>query len=242
MSDQGAEYILAQDQGVTSRREGLKKELEAEVGVGESAGTLILTNKRVIFACTNEKEDDLTGENGLNPRGKTRFIYAEVEDLAEVSEGSPNIFVPISAVTSVKGEHGGLERASLDVRWRSAEGEEGAVFTEELMDKKKTLKDWAAVIENLKAGRQKLVVVPPPPPIDTLKGRVVSVLSDLQEKGVLDIEDEVETTFKVDLDPDEVQAACDELSREGALRKYPDPSGDVYYRRASRLGEDDLSS
>lgn len=224
------------------RKPGLGKELEAEVGVGELEGTLILTNRRLVFACTNEKEDDLTGENAINPLEKTRFVYAEVEDLAQVPEGSPNVFIPISAIVRVKGEHGGLERASLEVRWNSAEGEEGAVFTEELMDKKKTLKDWAPVVENLKAGSQTLVDVPLPPPLDTLKGRIVHVLSDFQEKGVLDIEDEVETAFNADLDPDEVQTACDELSRDGALKKYPDPDGDVFYRRASRLGEDDLSS
>ncbi|MDG7006886.1 MAG: hypothetical protein JRN06_01430 [Nitrososphaerota archaeon] len=242
MSGLAPEHMLAQDQGVISRRPGFEEELEAGVGVGEVEGTLILTNKRLIFVCTNEREDDLTGENALNPLEKTRFVYSEVEDLAQVPEGSPNIFIPISAMVSVKGEHGGLERASLEVRWNSEEGEKGAVFSEELMGKKKTLKDWAPVIENLKAGRQKLVDLPPPPPLETLKGRILRVLSDFQEKGVLDVEDEVETAFKVDLDPDEVQAACDELSLEGALRKYPDPSGDVYYRRASRLGEDDLSS
>ena len=234
--------MLAQDQGVLSRKPGFEEGVEAEVGVGEVAGTLILTDRRLIFACTDEKEVDLTGENALNPFDRTRFVYAEVEDLAQIPEASPNIFIPLSAVVSVKGEHGGVERATLVVRWASGKGEEGAVFSEELMDKKKTLKDWAPVIANLKAGTQTLVELPPPPPPETLKGRIVRVLSDFQEKGVLDIEDEVETAFRVDLDPDEVQDACDELSREGALRKYPDPSGDVYYRRASRLGEDDLSS
>lgn len=234
--------MLAQDQGVVSRNAGVEEELEAEVGVGEAEGTLVLTNRRLIFACTDEKEADLTGENAFNPFDKTRLVYVEVEDLNRVPEGSPNVFIPISAVTSVKGEHGGLERASLEVKWDTGDGEEGRVFTEELADKKKTLKDWAPVIERLKAGSQRLLELPPLPPLDTLKGRIVRVLSDFQEKGVLDIEDEVETRFKADLDPDAVQDACDELTKEGALRKYPDPSGDLYYRRASPLGEDDLSS
>ena len=49
-------------------------------------------------------------------------------------------------------------------------------------------------------------------------------------------------SFKVDLDPDEVQAVCDKLATQGVIKRYPDSSGDVFYRRASPLGEDDLSS
>ena len=64
------------------------------------------------------------------------------------------------------------------------------------------------------------------------------ILADMQEKGVFEIEGEVEDEYKVDLDPDEVQAACDTNRSQGLVERIPDPSGDVFYRRLSPLGED----
>ena len=104
------------------------------------------------------------------------------------------------------------------------------------------LNDWATIIQRLNGGRLNLVAMPKAPSVDTLEGRIVLVLSDMQEKGVLEIEEDVEAKFKVDLDPDEVQSACDTLSKQGALDRFPDSSGDVFYRRRSPLGEDDFSS
>jgi hypothetical protein len=68
------------------------------------------------------------------------------------------------------------------------------------------------------------------------------VLADMQEKGIFAIEDAVETEYKVDLDPDVVQSACDSLSSQNLLVRSPDSSGDAFYRRASPLGEDSPSS
>ena len=93
----------------------------------------------------------------------------------------------------------------------------------------------------MKAGTQKLVSLPTAPSSDSLGGQIVHVLSDMQEKGIFEIEEAVETEFKVDLDPDVVQAECDRLASQGLLVRSPDSTGDTFYRRASQLGEDNPS-
>lgn len=52
--------MLAQEQGVFIKRKesGTVRELEGGLG-GELEGTLVLTSRRLIFACTNERQDDL---------------------------------------------------------------------------------------------------------------------------------------------------------------------------------------
>jgi hypothetical protein len=242
MSDEHGEVILAQEQGAAMRSGGREKGLEADFGVGTLEGTLILTNKRLIFACTDEREENLPGEAGLNPTGKINLVYAEVEDLESISSGSPNVFVPIESISSMSGHAEGIERPSLSVTWNDAKGTHSVVFTEMLLGRRRrNLNDWARIIESLKAGTQRLIPLPKPPPIDSLEGKITRVLSDMQEKGVFEIEDAVETEFKLDLDPDVVQGACDSLASQGLLERHPDSSGDVFYRRTSPLGEDNPS-
>ena len=62
---------------------------------------------------------------------------------------------------------------------------------------------------------------------------------DMQEKGIFTIGGSVEWEYGVDLNPDEIQPACDDLSPQHLLNRYPDSGGDVFYRRVSPLGEDD---
>jgi len=196
----------------------------------------------LIFVCTDEKEEDLSGEVALNPTAKFRLIYSEVEDLAGIPAMSPNVFIPISSITSVSGHRGGIERPSLKMVWNDNKGDRTVVFTEGLVGpRKRNLNDWAPIVEKLKGGTQELISLPRPPSIDSLEGKIVHVLSDMQEKGVFEIEEAVETDYKVDLDPDGVQAACDKLATQHLLIRYPDSSGDVFYRRVSPLGEANLS-
>lgn len=183
------------------RSGGATKELEAEFGVGTKEGTLVLTNKRLIFVCTNEKEEDLPG-SPLNPLSKFRLVYSEVEDLASIPASSPNVFVPIASVSLVAGHRGGIERPSLKLTWNDNNGDHTVVFTEGLTGRRKrNLNDWAPIITNLKVGTQKLAPLPSPPSTDSLEGQIVRILSDMQEKGVFEIEEAVETEFKVDLGP-----------------------------------------
>lgn len=238
-----SEVILAQEQGATMRKGGRAKEIEAEFGIAETPGTLVLTNKRLIFACVDEKEDDLFSENPFNPSGVIRVIYSEVEDLGGVSREPPNVFVDIASTVTVKGKGGGIGRPSLEVEWEDEKGRHSLVFVEGVTKTKgKSLKDWAPIIEQLKAGNLRLVALPQQPPLDTIEGKISRVLSDMQERGVLAIEDAVETEFKVDLDPDEVQAACETLASTGLLKRHADSGGEMFYRKASPLGEEDLSS
>ena len=237
LSGQSPEVILAQEQGAALSMTGKKKELEADFGVGEVEGTLVLTDRRLIFVCTDEKMVDL-------PVGifQATLIFSEVEEVSQIPQKPPNVFVAISSIESVKPHGGRLERPGFELEWEDGGTRRSFLVVQGEERKGKGLKDWVPIIENLRAGRQKLVTIPQPPSADTLEGRVVRVLSDMQEKGVLEIEEEVEDQFKVELDPDEVQAACDAMASKGIVRRYPDSSGDIFYRRASPLGEDDLSS
>ncbi len=221
---------------------GARKELEAEFGLAETEGTLVLTTKRLIFVCTNEKEVDI--HEGYTPLIPTaQLLFSDVEDLDDIPDDPHNISIPLASITSATGHSGEFTKPKLELRWTAGTEEKGAEFTEILTGKrKKNLNDWATIIQRQKTGNLDLVAVPKAPPIDTLEGKVVRVLSDMQEKGVFTIEQEVEEKFKVSLDPDQVQAACDKLAKEGALDRFPDSSGDVYYRRRSPLGEDDFSS
>lgn len=239
MSNESFETILAQEQGAIMRMAGKRKEFEAEFGIGEKEGTLVLTNKQLIFVCTHEIREDVV----LNPFMGLKFLYSEVEDLKEVSKDPPNLFISLGDIITVKGRRGGLGRPSLEVEWNDHGSKRNYVFTEVLTGRRKrNLNDWAQIVENLKSGRQKLVALPPVPPVDTLEGKIMRVLADLQEKGVFTIEGSIEETFKVELGPDEVQATCDRLSSQGLLVRRPDSSGDIFYRRVSALGEDNPSS
>jgi hypothetical protein len=227
--------MLAQEQGVIMRRAGREMELEGGMG-GELEGTLVLTNRRLIFVCTNEREDDMRIAGGL-----MRVVYSDVEDLASIPSTGGNVFIPLSSIRSVKGHSGHLERPSLDVRWQDGT-EQGRVFVERLSGRSRirNLNDWATVIERLKTGDQKLIQLPKPPGVDTLDGKIMAVLADMQRKGVFEIEQEAEDQFKAKLDPDDVQAACKRLADSGLLERFPDPSGDMYYRKRSPLGDDAL--
>ena len=97
---------------------------------------------------------------------------------------------------------------------------------------------------SLKAGEIRLQLPSAPTPgVDSLEGKALYILNDMQEKGMFEIEEEVEDTFKVeDIDPDELVAACKKLASQGFLDVIKDPSGDDFYKKRSPLGEDDLSS
>ncbi|MDG7003603.1 MAG: hypothetical protein JRN56_06870, partial [Nitrososphaerota archaeon] len=59
MSNGQPEVILAQEQGTEMRTGGVSKGLEAEFGGGVKEGTLVLTNRRLIFVCTDDKGEEL---------------------------------------------------------------------------------------------------------------------------------------------------------------------------------------
>lgn len=226
--------ILAQEQGATMRAGGASKEVEAEFGVGTREGTLVLTNQRLIFVCTNDVGEDLP----VGFFGDHLLLYSQVEDLGSIPKQAPNVFIPLAAA-SVKGHKGDFGRPSLEVTWKDQSGPHGMVFTETLTGRRKrNLDEWAPVIDRIKEGTQVFTALPAAPPTESLEGRVLHTMADMQEKGVLEIEEDVEGEYGVDLDPDQVQAACDLLSSKHLLRRSPASGGDVFYRRISPLGDD----
>jgi hypothetical protein len=171
-----------------------------------------------------------------------RLVYSDVEDLASIPVTGDNLFIELPSITSVKGHTGHIERPSLEVKWQDGAEEKGRVFVERLSgrSRRRNLNDWARVIERLKAGDQKLIQLPKPPGVESLDGKIMMVLADMQRKGIFEIEQEVEEQFKVKLDPDDVEATCARLTDRGLVEKMPDPSGDIYYKKRSPLGEDAL--
>jgi len=229
-----AEVMLAQEQGVRMRGVGERKGIEGGFG-GELEGTLVLTNHRLIFVCTNEQKDNVREGPGM----VMRLVYSDVEDLASIPKTDDNLFIPLTSITTVKGHSGRLERPSLAISWHEADETRGRVFIERLTgrSRRKNLGDWASTIERLKAGIQKITPLPQTSAPDSIDGKIMRVLGDMQRKGLFEIEEEAEKQFKIKLDPDEVQAACERLSKNGLLDRLPDKSGDTYYQKRSPLGD-----
>jgi len=207
-------------------------------------GTLILTDRRLLFVEADKEEEVNVGVSPVSGRYVT-VRYADVKDLNEVSANPNNLTVPLGSIQTATSSGGILRPPELKVTWKAKSGQlEHAVFSEELInDRKKNLKDWAKVIIGLNAGK----IIPrkpsaPVPGMDSLEGKILHVLGDMQEKGPLEIEEEAEQEFKIDLDPDQVEAACQKLFLMGFVDQTPDNSGETFYRKRSPLGEDDLST
>jgi hypothetical protein len=234
------EIILAQEEDVElkddSRGKNIKKKL---------IGTLILTSQRLIFVEANQEDVVSAGVGPFSRRAAT-YRYADIQDLGEISPANPNnLEILLSAIEDASGSEGITHPPELKVAWKKEDGaQHRVVFIEELInDRKKDLKDWAKVIQGLQAGT--IAIRRPtalPPGIDSLDGKILHVMGDMQEKGPFEIEEETESEFHLDLDPDDVQAACEKLTVQGFLDKTHDRSGEAFYRKRSPLGEDDLSS
>lgn len=216
------EIILAQEQSVLNKT-GLGKEVQ---------GTLVLTNNRMIFVAANT---EISAALGL---GTVRY-YADVEDLNSISQKPPNMVIPLESITTVKGSKGIMTNPNLKVHFGSGSTERTEEFVQTIIGgRKKNLNDWASVIENLKNGKIKIKTPTWIPDKNSLEGRILSALADLQDKGIFEIENEIETEYKIDLDPDKVEEACNNLVSKGVLEK----TSDEFYRLPSPLGSDDLSS
>ncbi|MDG6921959.1 MAG: hypothetical protein JRN67_01545 [Nitrososphaerota archaeon] len=216
------EMVLAQEQGVL-HKSGLGKEIQ---------GTLVLTNTMLIFVAANT---EIPSSPGLG----TIQYYADVNDLNSIGQNPPNMIIPLETILTTKGSKGIMTNPNLKIKLKAVSAERTEEFVQTIIGgRKKNLNDWATVIENLKSG--KIIPKTPSwlPDKDSLEGRIVSVLRDLQEKGLFEIENEIESKYKIDLDPDEVEEACNKLTSKGILEK----KNEEFYRLQSPLGSDDLSS
>ncbi len=220
------EIILAQEQSVLAKL-GFEKEVE---------GTLIITNQRLLFVMATQQEDVRTGG------GFDILRFANVDDLNSIPSNPQNLSIPIRQIDFDKGRS--ILHPTLRIKWMSDSGERHAEFVEKIIGgRKKNLNEWAGVISKIKAGTIKFDFPKSTPPgIDTLEGKILYSLGDMQDKGTLEIEQQVEKEFKLDLDPDEVETTCKKLVEMGFVDEIADPSGDNFYRKHSSLGEEDISN
>jgi len=231
--------MLAQEQAVVNRGIGLVKEIKAAFDVGsETEGTLILTNRRLLYAHGSEKKADLP----VGVFSEKHLFYSDVTELESVASDPANFSIALSAVTSVVGHHRPAGAPRLEVTWEDRGAVKRTEFVQQVTgsSRKRNLNDWAPVILGLKSNKLVVRTMPPLPPKDSLEGRIVHVLGDMQEKGLFTIEGQVEDEFSVDLDPDQVEAACDKLVSGGLLRKATSRGEDNFYQRVSPLDSDDL--
>lgn len=231
------EIILAQEQSVVHKMGFMR----------EAQGTLILTNKRLIFVAANQEIDFRVSYPVFTPASMEHFRFADVEDLDHIPEMPENFSITIDEIEIDKGEEHFFENPHLKIRWLDNGSEKKAEFIADssLTGRKIDLKDWTKVIDSLKNGTIKITFpTTSPPSKDTLEGKVLYILGDMQDKGLLEIEQQTEEYFKVELEPDEVEAACRKLVSMGFLDRVESTSGDSFYRKRSPLGkdEDDLSS
>jgi hypothetical protein len=62
----------------------------------------------------------------------------------------------------------------------------------------------------------------------------------MEEKGLFTILHEVEESFGLTLDDEEVETACENLVAMGLVKRIGLPKEDPFYQKISTLGEDDL--
>ncbi len=241
MSESTAEVMLAQEEAVLRRGAGARKGVEAAFGMGgETEGTLVLTDRRLVYVHGREKEVDLR----VGAFSKKKLFFADVEDLDSMEMDSESFEIPFSSIVSVTGRKGPAVAPRLEAKWKDHGETRAAEFIQQVTgaSRKKNLNDWAPVVEKLRTNKLELVRLPPSPGRDTLEGRILGALGDMQEKGLFTIEEEVETRYSLDLDPELVESACERLEGSGLIVKVA-PRGDgSFYRKVSPLGDDDLSA
>lgn len=236
-----AEVMLAQEEGVIRRGPGARKGVEAAFGMGgETEGTLVLTNTRLVYVHGNASEVDLE----IGAFSKKRLFFSDIEDLGSMAMDSSSLDIPLASIATVLGRKEPGIAPKLQVKWSDHGVARSAEFVQQLTgpSRRKNLNDWASVVNRLRAGKLKVASLPPSPDPDSLQGRILGVLGDMQEKGLFVIEKEVEDRYKVKLDPDDVEEACKKLSASGLITNLSPPKEDPFYRKVSPLGEDDLGA
>lgn len=237
LSDDDAEIILAQEQSVVQKTGFMK----------ETQGTLILTNKRLIFVAANQELDVPIMAIGVSAGRTGRLRFADVDELDQIPKSPLNLSIPLDEIELEKGDEGFIENPRLKVKWIESGVEKKAEFIADITDssRRMDLKDWAVVMDSLKRNDGTIKIdypKTPSPSKDTLEGKVYYILGDMQDKGLFEIEEQTEEYFKVNLEPDDVEAACNKLVSLRVVDKMDYGSGDSFYRKHSPLGKADLSS
>ncbi len=233
------EIILAEEEAVINRGVGFVQEVESGLDVGGATeGNLVLTNLRLVYVRGAEKEVDLP----VGTLSKKKLYVSDVEELDSIQGNTSSITINISSITSVKGHHRPGAAPKLEVHWNEGVQKSTEFVEQETgASRRRNLNDWAPVIERLRAGTQKITMLPPPPARDSLQGRILLDLDDMQEKGLLTIEEDLERKFGVDLDLDEVKSACEGLASQGLITRTNPGEEGPFYVKVSPLGGDDLN-
>jgi hypothetical protein len=234
------EIILAEEQAVVNRGVGVAQQVESVLGFGPATeGTLVLTDRRLVYARGAERKETLR----TSQFGKRTFLFADVEDLDSIAPDPANFTIQIESIVSVKGHRGEGLSPRLEVHWQEGATTKVTEFVEQLTgaSRHKNLDDWAPVVDRLKRGEQRIEHLPPLPSVETLDGEIAHVLGDMEEKGIFTIEEQTEEEFKIQLDSDEVEEACERLVAQGLVSKNVADAGGFWYRKRSPLGDADLS-
>ena len=238
------EVMLAQEQAVIRRGPGIRKGVQAAFGFGgETEGTLVLTDRRLVYVHGRERENKVR----VGTFSAKRLYFSDVDTLNSIplDKDAASLEIPFSKVAKVVGHRGEGVDPKLEVSWT---GDDGAAHSTEFVQqitgssRRKNLDDWANVIQRLKAGQIKPMPSPPGPGEDTLEGQILAVLGDMQQKGLLALEEEVEEKYELELDPDEVESACGRLVDAGLVRKFTPRGEDPSFAKVSPLGDDDLGA
>lgn len=240
LSSSSDEQILAQEESVICRRAGMRGEVEAafDVSGNETEGTLVLTNSRLLYVAGGEKEEDLP--TGVMSKKATYFT--DVEDLRDIPYNSANLTIPLSSITKAVGHRAPAMSPKLELTWTQSGMNRTTDFVQQLTggSRKRNLNDWASVIEKLRTGKETVAPSTPAPDEKTLDGQVMLALGDMQEKGLLTLESELETRYNIDLEPEDVQAACDRLIEQGKVKNTSGKDEPPFYQKVSPLGADSL--
>ncbi len=234
------ETILAEEQAVVNRGVGIVQEVETVLGIGPATeGTLVLTDRRLLYVHGAEGKETLR----TSQFGKRTFQFSDVEDLNSITPDLANFTILIESIVSVKGHSGEGLSPRLEVHWQEGGATKATEFVEQLTgpSRHRNLDDWAPVIDRLLRGEQKIERLPSLPSVESVEGKIMHVLGDMEERGIFAIEEQAEEEFKIQLDPDEVEAACERLVGKGLVSKQVADAGGSWYRKRSPLGDDDLS-
>lgn len=180
-------------------------------------------------------------------------IY-DVDDIhADTFGRSPDsLSFQIALIEDAHGGRGGITaHPSLEIHL----AETSVLFHEETTGKRnQNLNDWADIIMRLKSGEfaQRIATEierrMSEPPGETLAGKVLYILGDLQTKGVFEIWSELKARFEgydleFDLDSDKIEIACEDLFEHNWTAKITEGNMPPAYRKKPPLGEGfDLSS
>jgi hypothetical protein len=240
---QETELMIAQEQGAVWKK-GPVKSIQ---------GTLVLTSARLIFSCGNENIESFANQSDRGEPTSRKFsddvknvalgiqaeegilVYSDVESLSSIPGNPSNLFIQLGAIESAAGHAAIVGMPKLKVIWNDGSRREAEFEQTVTGGRKRKLSEWADIITGLKTGTTKIRPLPEPPQKDSLEGKIAFVLGDMQEKGLFEIEEEVETQFKIDADPDQIQSACESLKDQGILVREGDSTGDPFYRKKSPI-------